>query len=319
MRPKYLFGILLLLSIGVIVVLFVRAVPREAAALVAAPAPPLEKVLVAARPLPAALFLRAQDVTWGAREGDSQAGEIVQPSTEVRPPEPQTPEPKKAGLLSKPNAKNAPAPKTDDAVRAGVYGAALRKELAEGEPIRTFDIVKPGDRDFLPTVLRDGRRAQTIPVTGDSIGTALMFPGDHVDVMLTQTFKNDSAPLTRRSVSETVVEDLRVLAIQAPPKTGTARVLSVTLEVLPAQAEKVNVAIELGKLSLSLRSVNEPAVAATTAPPAPQAPTWAGDVSPALKSAVPPPKVVQAERPAVKVMRGPNAIETKTNSETKTQ
>jgi pilus assembly protein CpaB len=312
MRPKYIFGILLLLSIGAIAVLFVRAMPRQAAAVIAAPEPPKEQILVAARPLPAALFLRAQDVTWGAREGGSQAGEIVQPSTESRPPEPPPP-PRKAGPVRGPNARNAPPPpKTDDAVRAGVYGAALRKELAEGEPVRSFDIVKPGDRDFLPTVLRDGRRAQTIPVTGDSIGTSLMFPGDHVDVMLTQTFRNDTAPLTRRSVSETVVEDLRVLAIQAPPKTGIARVLSVTLEVLPVQAEKVNVALELGKLSLSLRSVNEPAVVATTTPPIPQAPTWAGDVSPALKTAVPPPKVVQAERPAVKVMRGPNSVETKT-------
>jgi pilus assembly protein CpaB len=309
MRPKHLFAILLLVSIGVVIVLFLRAMPETSVAAVAATVAPREEVLVASRPLQAALFLRAQDVTWSIPEGGRQRGDIVRPSTEARPPEPKTAAAKPAPARGARNAP-VPAPKTDDAVRAGVYGAALRKDIAEGEPIRPSDIVKPGDRDFLPTVLRDGRRALTIPVTSAGIGSELMFPGDHVDVMLTQSFKNDSAPLAKRSVSETVVEDVRVLAIQAPAKVNTARTLSVTLELLPQQAEKVNVAMELGKLSLSLRSVNEPAVAAS--PPAPLAPTWAGDVSPALSSTVPPPKVVQAEKPAIKVMRGPNAVETKT-------
>ena len=35
-----------------------------------------------------------------------------------------------------------------------------------------------------------------------------MYPGDRVDVVLTQSFKNDSL-LARRSVSETVVQSLR--------------------------------------------------------------------------------------------------------------
>jgi pilus assembly protein CpaB len=153
-------------------------------------------------------------------------------------------------------------------------------------------------------VLTQGTRALTIPVAGAAGGTGMMFPGDHVDVMLTQTFKNDDAPLTRRSVSETVVDNLRVLAIDMGTKPGaSANAISVTLEVLPQQAEKVNVAQELGKLSLTLRSLDEPGIAA--------APTWAGDVSPALTSAVRPTKVIQTEKPGIKVMRGPNSIDTK--------
>src|SRR5262249_54565472 len=89
--------------------------------------------------------------------------------------------------------------------------------------------------------------------------TGLLHPGDRVDVILTQTFKND-APLTRRSVSETVVESLRVLAIDAPDAKpangGSSFGRTVTLEMTPEQAEKINVAAELGKLSLALRGVN---------------------------------------------------------------
>src|SRR5713101_1343459 len=288
MRPKHIFAILLLCAIGLVAVLFLRALPQNSVAAVTAPPPPGEEILGAARLLSAGLLLRAQDVIWHPRSGAAQSGDIMRPSSETR----------------------AAKPESDEAARAAVYGAALRENRAEGQPIRRSTIVKPGDRDFLQTVLTQGTRALTIPVSAASGGTGLMYPGDHVDVMLTQSFKNEDAPLTRRSVSETVVDNLRVLAIDMGTKPGAgANAISVTLELLPQQAEKVNVAQELGKLSLTLRSLDEPGIAA--APASAQPPTWAGDVSPALTSAVPPAKVIAAEKPAIKVMRGPNSIDTK--------
>jgi pilus assembly protein CpaB len=287
MRQKHIFLILFLVSLGVVGVLFLRAMPhRSVAAAPPPPPPPKEEILVAARPLSAGLLLRAQDVAWRERIGAAESGDIVRPSAAIR------------------EAK----PESDEAARAAVYGAALHDNRAEHQPIRRSIIIKPGDRDFLQTVLAQGTRALTIPVSGAAGGTGMMFPGDHVDVMLTQTFKNDDAPLTRRSVSETVVDNLRVLAIDKSAKPG-AGAISVTLELLPQQAEKVNVAQELGKLSLTLRSLDEPGIAAS--PVIAQPPTWAGDVSPALNSAARPAKVIQAEKPGIKVMRGPNSMDTK--------
>ena len=95
-----------------------------------------------------------------------------------------------------------------------MYGAALRSSVTAGEPISRGAIVKPGDRDFLQVVLSPQARAIAIPVTTGGASTGILYPGDRVDVILTQTFKNDP-PLTRRSVGETVVENLRVLAIDA--------------------------------------------------------------------------------------------------------
>ena len=96
-----------------------------------------------------------------------------------------------------------------------------------------------------------------IPVAMGGASTGILYPGDRVDVILTQTFKNDP-PLTRRSVGETVVQNLRVLAIDPVDSrsNGAANGFgrTVTLEVTPDQAERVNVATELGKLSLTLRS-----------------------------------------------------------------
>jgi pilus assembly protein CpaB len=249
------------------------------------------QILVATLPLPQGTLLREQDVTWQG-VAETQPGQIVRPDA--------------AALEAD--------PELDGRTRASVYGAVLRHEIAAGEPIRRTAIVKPGERDFLQVVLVPGERAISIPVTTGGASTGLLSPGDRVDVILTQNFKGEgaaNAPLTRRSVSETVVESLRVLAIDAPdakPAAGIGR--TVTLEVTAEQAEQINVATELGKLSLTLRSATDytPSPVAS-APPSPVAsaapspvavpsavpivkavdghvrPTWAGDVSPALMGA----------------------------------
>ena len=112
-------------------------------------------------------------------------------------------------------------------------------------------------------------------------------------------------------------------AMDAKAAAGNTFGRTVTLEVMPEQAEKINVAAELGKLSLTLRGVggtrgNEYPLSfvpsAPSAAPGPGKasaikPTWAGDVSPALSGAVPE-KVVPQDRPPVEVIRGSKGTET---------
>jgi pilus assembly protein CpaB len=195
----------------------------------------------------------------------------------------------------------------------------LRTSVAAGDPIGRGGIVKPGDRDFLQIVLSPGARAIAIPVAMGGASTGILYPGDRVDVILTQTFKNDP-PLTRRSVGETVVENLRVLAIDSIDAksiaSGNSFGRTVTLEVTPEQAEKINVATELGKLSLTLRSITttEAVTAAATAPLVKGRgikPIWAGDVSPALGDAMPPDKVIAIGQPLVEVIHGTKAVAVK--------
>jgi len=195
----------------------------------------------------------------------------------------------------------------------------LRSNVRVGEPISRGAIAKPGDRDFLQIVLSPGARAIAIPVATGGASTGILYPGDRVDVILTQTFKNDP-PLTRRSVGETVVENLRVLAIDAPDSKptgpGNSFGRTVTLEVTPEQAEKINVATELGKLSLTLRSITttEAVAVASTGPLVKGRgikPIWAGDVSPALGDAMPPDKVIAIGQPPVEVIHGTKAVAVK--------
>lgn len=292
MRAKTLLTVLFVLSIGVAVVVVMRAMPR------AAPngaAPARDEILVATTALAAGTLLRPEDVAWQRAKGPTQPGQILRPNAVAR------------GI--KPDA--------DEAARAPVYGAALRAALAANEPVRRGDIVKPGDRDFLDIVLSPGTRAMAIPVhmagpTGPDTRFLGPFPGDRVDIILTQKFLQD-LPLTHRSVGEAVLENLRVLAI-APPDAKTAVnntgevTVPMTLEVTPEQAEKITVATELGKLSLTLRSSRGArAVAAGATPEVGKTKVikavWAGDVSPALGGAMPD-KPVTVERPPIDVIHG---------------
>jgi pilus assembly protein CpaB len=287
MRAKTILTVLFLISLAVAVIVILRAMPTQGDANANTPK---EEILVATVQLAAGTLLRAQDVTWQLVTRPIEPGEIVRPADTARQIKP--------GI--------------DEETRAEVYGAAVRpaRDTAAGEPIRRGNIVRPGDRDFLQVVLTPGARAIAIPVTTGGASTGLLFPGDRVDVILTQNFKGESAVITRRSVSETVVENLRVLAIDAldakAPSGSFGR--TVTLEVTPQQAEKINVATELGKLSLSLRSVSGPdgVLVTSTAGPGPSTgvkPTWAGDVSPALGGAMPE-KAITVQQPPVEVVRG---------------
>jgi len=248
-------------------------------------APPREYILAATVQLPAGTFLRAQDVTWQLATA-ADRDQIVRPS--------------EAALVV--NAE------LDETTRANVYGAVLRYPFAAGEPISRSAIVKPGERDFLQVVLTPGERAIAIPVSTGGASTGLLSPGDRVDVILTQDFKDNNTPLTRRSVGETVVENLRVLAIDAPEAKGNFG-RTVTLEVTGEQAELVNVAAELGKLSVTLRSATSPTMLAAGSPEHVK-PKWAGDVSPALYGAGPDRQLPATPPAPVQVIHGTRGAET---------
>jgi pilus assembly protein CpaB len=172
--------------------------------------------------------------------------------------------------------------------RAALAGAMLRRGLAAGAQLHDGDLLHPGDRGFLAAVLQPGMRAVTVGVDAVTGSAGLIWPGDHVDLILTQTLPEGGTAAGRGVAAETVLSDVRVIAIdqqivqgaEATPKEPQAR--TVTLEVTPEQTERVSVAVHLGRLSLAVR--------AATPAPGGQARIgiiWAGDVSPALRASIP--------------------------------
>lgn len=142
-----------------------------------------------------------------------------------------------------------------------LMGTVVRYPLTAGQPVTRGSLVGPQDRGFLAAALGPGMRAVTVPVTVTSGVAGFVFPGDHVDMVLTQSVQGggDGLPL---KVSETIIRNIRVLAtdqrLTEKGEDGKPEVktfTSVTIEVTPRIAEKIAVAQSLGSLSLSLRSI----------------------------------------------------------------
>jgi pilus assembly protein CpaB len=142
-----------------------------------------------------------------------------------------------------------------------LLGTVVRHPITAGEPVTQGSLVSPGDRGFLAAALGPGMRAVTVPVSAKTGVAGFVFPGDRVDLVLTQTVNGDDGPSLR--AAETVLRNLRVLATDQSTeqtttedgKTVVRAFRTVTLEVTPKIAEKVAVAQTIGTLSLALRSI----------------------------------------------------------------
>jgi pilus assembly protein CpaB len=216
----------------------------------AAPQPVTERILVASRTVRAGSLIKPEDL----------AGKVI------------------------PIAARRPDESLDtDAVRRSLVGAMVRRSLSKDEPVHADELLRPGDHGFLAAVLKPGMRAVTVGVD-DITGTAgLIWPGDRVDLILTQSINDPNVAPGRRIAAETVLSDVRVIAIDQRIVEGAAggqaakTAHTVTLEVTEPEAQQVQVATRLGRLSLTVRS----AAKVAGAPPRHRT-TWAADVSPAL-------------------------------------
>jgi pilus assembly protein CpaB len=198
---------------------------------------PKVHVLVAAEAMPAGFFVRKESLKWQPWPEDGLNDKYV---------------------VLKDAAEIAEAGK--DKVTAMV-GAVSRAAIVPGQPITDALLVHPGDRGFLAAVLTPGSRAISVPVNATTGISGFIFPGDLVDLLLTVRFNNkdeDEGSTEARHATKTILRGVRVLAIdQIVQKTqGEATVVkNVTLEVKPKDSEKVALALEMGSLSLSLRSL----------------------------------------------------------------
>lgn len=236
--------------------------PTEAAVAAAPPPVPRLTVLVAARPLRPGALLKPEDVVpKEVPEDRLSVGHVLDQA---------------------------------DAKRALIGGMVLRNLLA-GDVIRLpVDVLRPADHGFLAAVLTPGTRAVSIAVDVVSGAAGLIWPGDFVDLILTQTLDDPTLAVGKRVVAETVMRNVRVIAIDQQLAQGITGVngeavpaRTVTIEVSSEHAEHVQVATKLGRLSLVVRS-------SETGPEVVRRPggTYAADVSNALPATAAKPPTV---------------------------
>jgi pilus assembly protein CpaB len=213
-------------------------------------------------------------------------------------------------------------------------GWVARQPIAAGEPLIEAKIVAPGNRGFLAAVLHPGMRAVSVPVTVTSGISGFVFPGDQVDLIVTYSVQDrpdpgqaTAGPLLDHKVSETVLRDVRVIAIdqKLDSKAGEATIAkTATFEVTPKQSEIIALASEMGKLSLSLRSLvpgpdelkvsdasdGQTVPATASNPPRAETFTVDSDVSPLLPA--PGSKPGKGASDSVTVLRGGQSTATST-------
>jgi pilus assembly protein CpaB len=145
-----------------------------------------------------------------------------------------------------------------------------RHAFTKGEPIIMSKLYKSDDPGFLRGSLTPGMRAVAVKSNAETSASGFILPGDRVDIMLThsmvrramerQASSDGSSIMALEHTSETIMENLRVLAVDQKVSEfegGAVVAKNVLLEVTPKQAEKLNTAKSMGKLSLILRSAEE--------------------------------------------------------------
>ena len=122
-----------------------------------------------------------------------------------------------------------------------VTGSIARAPFIVGEPIREAKLVKADGSGFMAAILPTGMRAISTEISPETGAGGFILPNDRVDVLLSKREKNPDRGGPDLVVSEIILSNVRVLAIDQAPKEkdGQNAVVgkTVTLELKPEQAE----------------------------------------------------------------------------------
>ncbi len=209
------------------------------------------KILVAAINMPVGHFIKREDMVWQSWPDETVHDRYIQQDSEI-------------------NIES-------------LVGAVSVYPISSGEPILDTRLVKPGNRGFMSAVLPSGMRAISVRITATTGNAGFVFPGDRVDILLTHQIEIENKDRKKARVSETVLRNIRVLAINQSTDNPTHTPSigkTATLEVSPKDAEKISLIKNMGELTLILRSLGKSEDENTQQAAADkQTYTWDSDVS----------------------------------------
>ncbi len=137
-----------------------------------------------------------------------------------------------------------------------VAGRAALYPIAPGQPVLGGYLAAPGSGFGLTAKIPDGMRATALK-SNEVIGVAgFLYPGSHVDVLVTYRNENASAPMT-----QIVLQDAEVLTagqkIEPDPQGKPEAVSVVTLLLSPENAQRVVLASTQGTVQFVLRNSSD--------------------------------------------------------------
>ncbi len=138
-----------------------------------------------------------------------------------------------------------------------LYGALVTAPSAAGVPFDAANIMKPSEPGFLTMVLSPGMRGISVQVTDVTGVAGYVVAGDRVDVLMTHEIADleDDPILTPRRFTETIVRNIRVIAVSSRIDPSIGRPLSgdtFTLEATPKQSQILTLAPSIGDISFTL-------------------------------------------------------------------
>ncbi|MFV0472706.1 MAG: Flp pilus assembly protein CpaB [Pikeienuella sp.] len=136
------------------------------------------------------------------------------------------------------------------------------RTIEPNEPILKAKVTGFGERATISAQLTPGMRAFTLQIDTVSGVAGFLLPNDRVDVYLT---RNDRDGLT----ANLIMQNVKVIAVDqfAEQDANRARVArTATVEVSPEDAQKLALAQQIGRISLSLRQIDETATSEEVRP-----------------------------------------------------
>ncbi|MDA0657754.1 MAG: Flp pilus assembly protein CpaB [Planctomycetota bacterium] len=138
-----------------------------------------------------------------------------------------------------------------------IQGKMPKSPLYSGEPIMTAKLSDSlgGTGERIPK----GYRVMSVKVSTDTGVSGLILPGDRVDVLV---FLKQSGEIVRTG-TRTILRDVCIFAVdgkinrETDPDGGVVNVKTVSVLVKPDQVERLMLANQLGRLSLSLRRADD--------------------------------------------------------------
>lgn len=149
--------------------------------------------------------------------------------------------------------------------RKKVEGAAVRATIVAGEPINMTKLVTVDSGGFMAAVLPKGMLAISVRISPQTGAGGFILPNDRVDVLLTHKQKSSDRQRKEVHLSETILTNVRILAIdqslkEKNGKEGGGQVAvgkTATLELRSKQAELLSLAVSQGEITLALRSLRD--------------------------------------------------------------
>jgi len=133
-------------------------------------------------------------------------------------------------------------------------------QMRLNEPLLDYKISGPGGKGSLSARISDGYRAAAIRVDEVAGVAGFIVPGDFVDVIFTRDKDPDKRRNGSELISDILLQNIKVLGIDQnlSDETDAADLAkTVTVEVTNEDAQRLHLALDSGKLSLTLRALGE--------------------------------------------------------------